>query len=83
LRIGFQSSKIIGNYIVDYYCAEKQVLLESVGSSYDNKAAYDQQTGVYLKSLGLAIIRFRDNDIKFRIEEVMELLRKHPVLGIV
>jgi len=37
LGLDFDRQKIIGNYIVDFYCAEKQVVVEIDGSSHENK----------------------------------------------
>lgn len=46
--LDFDRQKIIGNYIVDFYCAEKQAVLEVDGSSHDDKAEYDAQRDAFL-----------------------------------
>jgi very-short-patch-repair endonuclease len=48
LGLDFDRQKIIGNYIADFYCAEKQVVIEVDGSSHDHKAEYDAQRDAFL-----------------------------------
>ncbi len=52
----FDRQKIIGNYIVDFYCPNQNVVIEIDGSSHDNKQEYDAERDAYLKGLGLTII---------------------------
>ena len=56
--LDFDRQKIIGNYIVDFYCAEKSVVLEVDGSSHDDKADYDAKRDAFLGSLNLAVHGF-------------------------
>jgi very-short-patch-repair endonuclease len=78
LGLDFDRQKIIGNYIVDFYCAEKSVVIEIDGSSHDNKAEYDAVRDAYLKGLGLIVIRLIDGDVKKNLAEVMEFLLTTP-----
>jgi very-short-patch-repair endonuclease len=80
--LDFDRQKIIGNYIVDFYCAEKQAVVEVDGSSHDNKVEYDRKRDADLRDTGLTVIHLRDSDVKFRIAEVMEYLRRQPVFGV-
>lgn len=72
--------KIIGNYIVDFYCAEKAVVIEVDGSSHDNKQLEDAERDAYLKSLGLTVIRLLARDVLQNIEGVVAFLGNHPAL---
>lgn len=76
--LDFDRQKIIGNYIVDFYCAEKQAVLEVDGSSHDDKAEYDAQRDAYLTGLGLHVIHILDIDVKQNLAEVMDFLSRHP-----
>ena len=45
-RYDFDRQKIIGNYIVDFYCGQSgncNVVIEIDGSSHDNKIEYDKK----------------------------------------
>jgi very-short-patch-repair endonuclease len=81
--LDFDRQKIIGNYIVDFYCAEKQAVVEVDGSSHDNKVEYDRKRDADLEGFGLTVIHLRDSDVKFGMEKVLEFLRNHPVFGVV
>src|SRR6056297_2749722 len=47
----FDRQKIIGNYIVDFYCTNCNVVIEIDGSSHDHKQEYDAERDAYLESL--------------------------------
>ena len=78
LGLDFDRQKIIGNYIVDFYCAETNVVVEIDGSSHDDKQEYDAARDAYLESLGLTVIHIIDAAVKNDLKEVMEGLRNHP-----
>ena len=78
--LDFDRQKIIGNYIVDFYCAEKQVVIEVDGSSHDDKVEYDKQRDVFLIGLGLCVIHILDVDVKQNLAGVMDFLSRHPAL---
>lgn len=79
--LDFDRQKIIGNYIVDFYCSEKSVVIEVDGSSHDDKVEYDALRDAFLMGLGLTVIHLRDGDVKGNLAEVMDFLRGHPVLA--
>jgi very-short-patch-repair endonuclease len=72
--------KIIGNYIVDFYCAEKSVVIEVDGATHENKQTYDEKRDQFLKSLGLTVIRLLAKDVLQNKSEVIEYLKNHPAL---
>jgi len=78
LGLDFDRQKIIGNYIVDFYCAEKQVVVEIDGSSHDNKVEYDAERDALLTGLGLTVIHIPDIDVKRNLDGVLLFLQRHP-----
>lgn len=77
--LDFDRQKIIGNYIVDFYCANCNAVVEIDGSSHNNSLDYDQKRDAYLCSLGLAVIRIPAEYVINNIEGVMCTLVEHPV----
>ena len=75
--LDFDRQKVIGNYIVEFYCAEKSVIIEIDGITHIGKEDYDKRRENYLKSLGLIIIRISDLDIKKDLRGVIEFLHLH------
>ena len=82
LGIDFDRQKIIGNYIVDFYCKNLGVVVEIDGISHDGKIEYDKQRDDYLKSVGLKVIHILDSDVKNNLSGTIEFLKReleHPV----
>jgi len=81
--LDFDRQKIIGNYIVDFYCSQARVVIEIDGSSHDDKVEYDAERDAYLAGLGLTVVHVRDEDVKQNLEGVLEFLKKQPALSAV
>jgi len=76
----FDRQKIIGNYIVDFYCSNCNVVIEIDGSSHDDKQEYDTARDLYLESLGLKVIHISVADVMNNLNAVMSMLIDHPAL---
>src|SRR5690606_18524760 len=76
----FDRQKIIGNYIVDFYCSNCNVVIEIDGSSHDDKVEYDAERDAFLESLGLTVIHIPVNDVMKQMSSVMNMLYDHPAL---
>lgn len=79
--LDFDRQKVIGNYIVDFYCTNCNVVIEIDGSSHDDKVEYDAKRDAFLKSLGLTIIHIPVADVMNNLGGVMEMLYHHPALS--
>ena len=77
----FDRQKIIGNYIVDFYCTNCNAVIEIDGSSHDDKVEYDQQRDAFLEGLGLSVIHIPAADVLHRLDAVMRMLQDHPALN--
>lgn len=78
--LDFDRQKIIGNYIVDFYCAEKQLVIEIDGSSHDDKQEYDATRDAFLIGLGLTVIHIADVNVKNNLTAVMQMLQAHEAI---
>ncbi|MGQ9610227.1 MAG: endonuclease domain-containing protein [bacterium] len=63
LGLDFDRQKIIGNYIVDFYCKDLGIVIEIDGESHSGKIEYDMDQDEYLKGLGLKVIHILDKEI--------------------
>ena len=70
--------RIIGEYIVDFYCHSAKLVIEIDGSQhYDPEGiAYDANRTAYLRSLGLQVIRFSNADINVRFPAVCQEIHR-------
>lgn len=76
----FDRQKIIGNYIVDFYCSNCNVVIEIDGSSHDDKQAYDKERENFLESLGLVVIHIPVVDVMNNMNGIMTMLEEHSAL---
>ena len=65
LPITINKQKVIGNYIVDFYCASAKIVIELDGSQHfeEQGKRYDEKRDEYLKSLGLTVLRYSNYDV--------------------
>ena len=76
--------RIIGEYIVDFYCHPVRLVIEIDGSQhYDPESVvYDKKRTTYLESLGLRVVRFSNADINVRFPAVCEEIHRIITLRI-
>ena len=57
--------RIIGKFIVDFYCASAKLVIEVDGSQHyePQGMAYDVERSAFLSALGLNVLRFSNRDI--------------------
>ena len=57
--------RIIGRFIVDFYCASAKLVIEADGSQHHEPQgmAYDAERSAFLSALGLEVLRFSNRDI--------------------
>lgn len=77
----FDRQKIVGNYIVDFFCTNCNVVVEIDGSSHDDKQDYDAERDAYLQSLGLTVIHIPVIDVMKNMDSVMKMLENHPAFS--
>ena len=61
----------VGNYIPDFVCIEKKLIIELDGSQHLEREEYDEERTKYLNSLGYKVIRFWNNDVTNNIDGVI------------
>lgn len=59
----FTRQKPIHNFILDFYCSKLSFGIEVDGGSHIEKAEYDKRRTFLLKSLGIDIIRFSNEQV--------------------
>lgn len=74
--VRFIRQKIIGNYIVDFYCAKANLVIELDGSQHydDIGVSKDEQRTKYLEDQGLKVVRIPNNEIHSNFRGVCEFI---------
>ncbi|MBI4657020.1 MAG: endonuclease domain-containing protein [Elusimicrobia bacterium] len=75
LGFDFTRQQIIGNYIADFHCPKLNLIIEIDGESHNFKGSHDEEREKFLKSLGLNVLHFRDQDVKKSLEGVLQEIK--------
>jgi 5-methyltetrahydrofolate--homocysteine methyltransferase len=66
----FRFQHKIGKFFVDFYCHAAGLIIEVDGSVHDSQIEEDQKRTDWLQSIGLKVIRFRNEEVLQNPEEV-------------
>ena len=71
--------KVIGSYIVDFYIAEKKLVIELDGSQHysEEGKAYDTERDAFLNAQGLTVLRYANSDVNTQFEAVCRDIWNH------
>jgi very-short-patch-repair endonuclease len=70
----FLRQKIIGNYIVDFYCHKAKLIIELDGGQHYSKLGMkkDKLRDKFLNNLGIRVLRFSDRDVFENLDGVLQ-----------
>jgi very-short-patch-repair endonuclease len=68
--------RVIGNYIVDFYCHKRKLVVELDGGQHyqEKNMEYDNRRTLYLNSLGIEVMRFTNSDVDNNFDGVCAAL---------
>ena len=74
----FYRQRIIGNYIVDFYCPKAKLILEIDGGQHytDEGIQNDRVRDDYMSDRQLAVLRFSNREVFENIEGVVERIHE-------
>jgi len=69
--------KTIGNFIVDFHCPQRKLVVEADGSQHFSEEGRDHDAGRsgLFEELGLKVLRFENREILKNVEEVAEKIK--------
>jgi very-short-patch-repair endonuclease len=65
-----------GDYILDFACLERSLVIELDGSQHLDAVRYDRQRTEFLRGAGFAVIRFWNDEVLCELENVREVIRR-------
>jgi len=74
----FYRQKIIGNYIVDFFCPKVKLVIELDGGQHydEEEKRKDKIRDNYIKSIGAKVLRFSDREVFENISGVLEKIEE-------
>ncbi len=73
----FRRQHSLGNYIVDFYCPDRKLILEIDGSQHITQKNYDEQRSKFFKVNGLRVLRFWNNEVDNNMEGVIDRIKEY------
>jgi very-short-patch-repair endonuclease len=75
----FYRQKILGNYIVDFFCPAARLVIEIDGGQHfsPEQVKKDWVRDGYLASFGLTVLRFTDTEVLKNIDGVIERILQY------
>ena len=70
----FRRQFVLGNYIVDFICLDKRLIVEVDGGQHMDNVDYDLQRDEWLKSQNFNVLRFWNNQVLNEIDSVLEVI---------
>jgi len=81
----FRRQQPLGNYIADFVCFERRLIVEIDGGQHAAKKEYDAKRDSWLHDQGFIVLRFWNSDIVENMEGVLQSildnLRNTPFLS--
>ena len=71
----FRRQQQIGNYVADFVCFERALIIELDGGQHAIDLESDKQRDYWLRSEGFEVVRFWNTDVFENIEGVVESIR--------
>jgi very-short-patch-repair endonuclease len=74
LGFKFRRQHPLGGYILDLFCARRRLAIELDGGQHFEaaKMAYDQRRTEYLRSRGITVLRFTNDQVFVETEAILE-----------
>lgn len=74
LGVKFKRQVPIGDYIVDFVCLEKRLIIELDGGQHMDNQIYDMKRTDWLKTHGFKVLRFWNHDIFQQTPSVLDVI---------
>lgn len=75
LGVSFRRQHAIGNYVPDFVCIKRKLIIELDGSQHLDQAGYDTERTEFLKLQGYRVIRFWNNDVMNDLNGVIRVIQ--------
>ena len=79
LGVRFRRQYVVGDYIADFICFEKKIVIEVDGAYHFNgiQIIKDSIRSNYIKEMGYDVIRFTNNEIMCEPEQVINEIKNY------
>ena len=81
LPVTVNRQKVLGPYILDFYCASAKTAIELDGSQHyeDGGRSTDEERDQYLKERGITVLRYSNRDVNQQFKTICEDIENHLI----
>ena len=81
LPVTVNRQKVVGGYILDFYCASAKIAIELDGSQHykDENREYDKDRDRFLAGKGIKVLRYSNADVNRNFTAVCEDIQRHLI----
>ncbi len=72
----FRQQHLIGDYIVDFVCLSKRLIIEVDGKIHDSQIEKDQERSNFLNDRGFKVVRFKNEEVVGNVDGIIEKIKK-------
>jgi very-short-patch-repair endonuclease len=72
----FRRQHRVGEFIADFYCAARLLVIELDGTSHFLSETQDARRDVELTARGLCVLRFQNGDVLHHVDSVVQAIRE-------
>ena len=76
LGYSFRRQHPVGDYITDFACIEKKIIIEIDGGQHGEQQAYDTKRTAFLEEAGFKVLRFWNNEVLENHEGVLQVVQE-------
>lgn len=76
LRVKFRRQHPIGDFVLDFYCAEAFLAIEVDGDVHEYQAEYDRWRDSQLAARGIETLRFCEDQVIEQLPRVLDAIRR-------
>lgn len=75
--VKFRRQQILRDYIVDFVCFEKKLIIELDGGQHSEQVTYDNERSEILSKEGFKVVLFWNNDVLKNTEGVLGVIKNY------
>ena len=72
MGLKFKRQVVIGDYIVDFVCHARRLIIELDGGQHMDNATYDEARTCWLNAQGYQVLRFWNHEVLLQGEAILE-----------
>jgi len=67
-------------FIADFYCKQRKLIVEIDGGIHERQQEYDIYRTFIIEQLGMRVVRFTNDEVRFEIKNVVDRLKENLTL---